>query len=251
MAGKAKNVNTNHSEDRMLEGRVRLRQPTDGYRAAIDPVFLAAAVPVKANQRVLDVGCGAGAAALCLLARMRTAEVVGLELQEDLAALAVANAELNGVSERFFVIEGDLRAPPHDLAPESCDHVMANPPYTVKGRGTAPPDEGKARAHVEEADLDVWIDFCLRMVKMKGTVTMIHRAERLDDVIAAFHGEAGISVYPLWPKRGVAAKRVIVQARKGVRTPSRILPGLVLHDGEGNFTPEADAVLRDGAPLEF
>src|SRR6185437_2187064 len=127
------------TEDRLLGGRVRLRQPADGYRVAIDPVFLAASVPAEPHQLVLDVGCGAGAAMLCLAARAPLSRVVGLEMQRDLVRLAGDNVILNGLEARVSVMIGDLLQPPPRLSPGSFDHVMANPPFNEQGRAAALP----------------------------------------------------------------------------------------------------------------
>lgn len=239
------------SDDTLLDGRVRLRQPASGYRAAVDPVLLAAAVPAKPGQRVLDVGCGVGAAALCLLARCPGASVTGLELQPALAALAAENAGANGAGSRFSVVTGDLAHPPAEIGPDGFDHVMANPPYGEAGSGHPPPDPAKAAAHVEgDAGLGDWVGFCLSRVRRKGSVTFIHRADRLDDLLAALHGKSGdIAVFPLWPGGGGPAKRVIVRARKGVASPLRLLEGLVLHRAGGGYSEAADAVLRGGGAL--
>ncbi|MDT8344261.1 MAG: methyltransferase, partial [Thermohalobaculum sp.] len=98
------------TEDRLLGGRVRLLQPGAGYRAATDPVLLAAAVPARPGERVLELGIGAGAATLCLAARVAGLVHAGLEIQPDYLALAARNAALNGVALVLF--EGDVAAPP-------------------------------------------------------------------------------------------------------------------------------------------
>jgi tRNA1(Val) A37 N6-methylase TrmN6 len=230
---------------------VLLRQPATGARVAIDPVFLAAAVPAEAGQLVLDLGCGAGAAMLCLAARVPRCRAIGLELQRDLARLAGDNAALNGMSERLSVIAGDLLQPPPRLSPGMFDHVIANPPYRPKQSGTPPPDPAKAAATVEgEAGLDDWVRCALAMVRDKGSVTFIHRADRLDVLIGHLAGRAGeITVFPLWPAAGRPASRILVRARKRIAAPARLLPGLVLHTADGGFTADADAVLRKGAAL--
>lgn len=239
------------SDDTLLGGRVLLKQPKAGYRAAIDPVFLAASVPAGPGDLVLDVGAGVGAASLCLARREPGCSVRGIELQRDLVRLATENVIANGLAGRVDVMVGDLLHPPPRLAPGAFAHVMANPPYLPEGAATPPPDAGKARANVEsEAALADWVRFALAMVRPKGSVTLIHRADRLEALLAAMAGKAGdIAVFPLWPGAGKPASRIIVRGRKGVATPTRLLPGLVLHEADGRYTAAADAVLRDGAGL--
>jgi tRNA1(Val) A37 N6-methylase TrmN6 len=239
------------TEDSLLGGRVRLRQPLNGARVAIDPVFLAAAVPVEPNQLVLDVGCGSGAAALCLAARVPQCRVIGFELQRDLVRLAGDNAALNGMAARVSAIVGDLLQPPPRLSPGMFDHVMVNPPFIEEGRGTPPGHPARALATIEGgANLADWVRFALAMVRGKGTVTFVHRADRIDGLIGQLAGRAGdITIFPLWPAAGRAASRILVRARKQVLTPARLLPGLILHEPDGSFTPAADAVLRDAEGL--
>lgn len=245
------------SEDRILGGRLRLRQPCKGYRVAIDPLLLAAAVPARPGERALDLGCGVGAAALCLAYRMPDVGVDGIELQPALVELARENAALNTMADRFVPTLGDVLAAPSPIREGSYDHVFCNPPYLMHGAATAAADASRAVADLEgEARLVDWVACALAAARLGGTVTFIHRADRLDELLAHLQGRAGgTAIFPLWPKAGPKAgsgrpaKRVIVQARKGKAGPARLLPGLVLHDVGGTYTPAAEAVLRDGEAL--
>jgi len=241
----------NLSEDALLGGRVRFRQPQRGERASIDPVLLAAAVPAMAGDSVIDVGCGSGAAALCLAARLPGVRVTGIDRERHLVRLASDNILLNGMNTRVSAMTGDLLRLPPRLEPGTFAHAMANPPFLEAGRAAASPDPDKANARLEgEADLAAWVRFALAMVRIKGTLTLIHRADRIEQVLAQLAGKVGeIVIFPLWPGSGRPARRIIVRARKGVATPTRLMAGLVLHEANGRYTKAADAVLRDAAAL--
>lgn len=235
--------------DRFLGGRLVIRQPKSGYRAGIDPVFLAAALEARAGEHVLDMGCGVGTAALCLTARLAGVTVTGLELQPELAELARANAEANGLADRVRVVDGCLTARP--VPESSVDWVMTNPPWYEASKVSAPQTRSKAMGHVEgEADLPAWVRSAQRALKPKGRLVMIHRADRLGDILSEMTAcrMGGIRVFPLFAKPGAPAIRVIVTAAKGSRTPLELLPGMVLHD-EAGYVSQAEAVLRDGAAL--
>lgn len=241
------------SEDALLGGRVRLRQPVAGFRAAIDPVFLAAAVPAGPGEAVLDLGCGVGVAALCLLARQPELRVTGLEIDPALVQLAGENARLNRLAGRFLPVAGDVAKMPPRLAPGSFHHVMCNPPHVSSAAGMPSPRAGRDRAMREgAAGLTDWIDAALAMLRPKGSLTLVHRADRLDEVMAVLRGQVGeIAVCPLWPGGDKPAKRIVVRGRKAVAAPTRLCTGMILHQPGGGFTAAADAVLRDAGPLKM
>lgn len=240
------------TEDHFLGGRMVIRQPENGYRAGSDPMFLAAAVPARAGQRVLDLGCGVGTASLALLARVPGIEVTGLELQPELAGLARQNGARNGFGTGFTIVEGCLTAPPEAVKAQGFDHVITNPPWYEPGTIRPPSAESKAIGHMEgEVELAAWLKAAIRFLKPKGRLFMVHRADRLGDILAGLKplkvGE--IRVFPLWPKPGRAATRVVVAARKDARTPLEVLPGLMLHREDGSYTERADDVLRRAGML--
>jgi tRNA1(Val) A37 N6-methylase TrmN6 len=236
------------TDDRFLDGRVVVRQPVSGYRAAIDPVLLAAAVRAKPGQAVLDVGCGTGGAMFCLSARIPGLKLTGLEIQQRHAVLAGEGIALNKLVNTYICV-GDILRPPPDIL-NAFDIVLTNPPYG--DAGTPPPNESLAVAHMEgEADAAAWIAGCLAGLKSKGRLVMIHRADRLSDILAALHDKhAGdIRIIPIFPKAGAPARRVIIDAGKDRRSPDTLLPGLVLHEADGKYTAAADAVLRQAGVL--
>lgn len=244
------------TEDAFLGGSLKLLQPKRGYRAATDPVLLAAACAAEPGERVLDVGCGVGAAAFCLARRRRGLSVEGIEIQEDLAALSRQNALRNGIGG-WLAHAGDIRDAPLFVRSKPYDRVLTNPPYFDPLSGPASPVAGREQANHETMSLGAWLDFCLRRLKPRGGLTVIQRIERLPEILSALEGRAGdVGVLPLAPRDGAPAKRAIVTAIKESRGPFRLAAPLLLHQGEGGadaapFTPEAQAVLRDGAPLLF
>ncbi|HEX9859321.1 MAG TPA: methyltransferase [Paracoccaceae bacterium] len=240
------------TDDAFLCGRLRLWQPAKGYRAATDPVLLAAAVPARAGQSVLDLGCGAGAASLCLAARVPGLAQAGLELQPGYADLARRNAARNGTA--LEVVAGDLAQMPGVLR-RSFDHVMANPPYYAP-QGTPSPDAGRDTALRVATPIAAWIEAATRRLTPGGTLTLILATDRLPEVLCALGTRLGSAlVLPLAAREGRPAARVIVQARKGGRAAFRLQAPLILHGGPAHdgdresYTPTANAVLRDGGDL--
>jgi tRNA1(Val) A37 N6-methylase TrmN6 len=241
------------TEDRLLGGRVRFSQPAHGYRVAIDPVLLAAAVPAQAGERVRGGGPDTRAASLCLAARVPDCRIVGLELQRPLQRIASHNVAQNELGGRVEMVEGDLERPPPRLAAASFDHVMTNPPHLPAAATSPSPNRQRALAHAEASlGLAGWLLGCLRMLKPDGRLTLIHRTDRLHEALAALLGRAGeVIVFPLWPAAGRPAKRVLIHARKGARGPLRLAPGLALHDERGGFCPWVEDVLREGRALDL
>ncbi len=240
------------SQDAFLCGRLHLWQPLKGYRAATDPVLLAAACPAQPGQSVLDLGCGAGAAALCLAARVPEVQLSGLELQPAYAALARRNAAENGIAMQVEC--GDLAQMPPALR-RDFDHVIANPPYYPAG-GTPSPVASRAKALQVDTPLGTWVETAARRLAPGGWLTLICGADGLPQVLAAMGSKLGsAAVLPLQPREGRQALRILLRARKGGKGAFRLLAPLVLHKGPAHdgdresYTPTANAVLREGASL--
>jgi len=242
------------TEDGFLGGRLSILQPEKGFRAGIDSVFLAAAIPCAEEDTVFEAGIGTGVAALCLAARCKGVHVTGIEMASRHVLLCEENARRNGLDAQLRVVHADvgeaLRSGIAGMPPRGVfRHAMANPPFFDEGKSTPSPNLLKAQSHgFGPEDLEAWIKLLHVMLKPRGTLTLVHRAETLGQLLQIMQQRFGdIRVAPLFPRAGAPASRILVQGIKGSRAPLKLLPGLVLH-GDGNaFTPEADAVLRDGA----
>ena len=242
------------TQDGFLDGQVQIKQPKSGYRAGVDPVFLAASVNALPRQSVLELGCGAGQALLCLNYRVPGLMLAGVELQAPYADLARRNAALNDAT--VDVQCADLAALPDALRQQSFDHVIANPPYYRAGAHSQARDAGRRTALGEETPLDDWVSIAAKRLKPRGYLHMIQKADRLADVLSACTGRLGsLEVLPLAPREGRMAELVILRARKEGRAAFRLHSPRILHqgarhdhDGE-DMRPEIRAVLRDGAAI--
>jgi tRNA1(Val) A37 N6-methylase TrmN6 len=244
------------TDDAVLGGRLRLRQPTGGHRFGHDAILLAASCPARSGEQVVDFGAGVGAAGLALATRVDGTLVTLVEIDPQLASLAAQNAERNQLAERVSAVVLDVAAPARAFAaaglrPESIARVLMNPPFNDPARQRASPDRSRRLAHAAAtATLAAWIKAAARLLRPRGTLSLIWRADGLRDVLEALaSGFGAVTVLPLHPKAGEPAIRILVRATKASRAPLALLPGLSLADRSGRPTPEAEAVLRAGLPL--
>lgn len=242
------------TRDAFLGGRLQLLQPELGYRAGIDAVLLAASVPAQAGQTVLELGCGAGVATLCLMERVPGLTATGLEVQKCYAALARRNASESGLD--LTVLHGDLSAMPNALKQQRFDHVLANPPYFTRKHGTETKDASRDRAMREETGLAEWMDAAARRLLPGGTFSLIQRSERLLNVVQAMDSRFGaVQILPVASRQGRPAKLFLLRALKGRRSPPQLLSPMILHDGPvhekdgDSFGLVAAGVFRDGDAL--
>ncbi|HYE45872.1 MAG TPA: methyltransferase [Caulobacter sp.] len=239
------------TRDRLLDGRLVLDQPARGYRAGMDAALLAAACDARDGERVLEAGCGVGGALLAAAWRRPGARFTGLERDAAAAALARSNAAANGLADRVEIVEGEVEAGFRSLGLPVFDHAFSNPPFFDDPAALRGPAPEKSGAWMADAGLAAWIGFLLKAVREGGAITVIHRADRLADILALLSPKAGsFRVRAIQPFAETPAKRVMVRATKTGKAPLVLLPALVLHPREGaKHTDAVEAVLRGEAGL--
>tara|TARA_B100001989_G_scaffold92681_1_gene64533 strand:- start:3721 stop:4467 length:747 start_codon:yes stop_codon:yes gene_type:complete len=238
----------------VLDKKLALRQAPQGFRTSLDSIMLAASCPAKSGQSILDLGCGVGSAGLCVLWRVKDTTLTGIDIQGDHIEISKENAALNHMNDRTTFTQGDIRT----LETTKADHIICNPPYQESGKHLQSPSSAKATAigHInEDITLQDWITCAFNHIKGQGSLTLIHEAGRLDDILHALYSKNGgkrfgnIEIFPLWPKDSTPAKRAIIRAWKHKKSESIIHNGLILHNEDGSYTREADNILRDGKAL--
>ena len=230
-----------------------MRQPVRGYRAGLDAALLAAACDARPGQRVLEAGCGAGGALLAAASRCPEVRFTGVERDPDALTLAKENIVLNGFQDRVEAIEGDVAVRFSALGIEPFDAAMTNPPFFDDSGALRGPSPEKRAAWMADDGLAAWIGFMSKGVREGGSLTLIHRADRLADILALL-GEkcGGVQILPIHPFADEPAKRVLVRAIKTGKAPLRLLPALVLHDRDGDkHRPEVEAILRGEAAISW
>jgi len=237
----------------LLDGRVRL-VAGGGLPPTTDTVVLAAATPARAGMRVLEAGCGSGAASLCLAARVAGCTITAVEREPSLAETARINVAANNLADRITVVTGDIALPPAPWPQAAFDVVMSNPPYLDPARVRASPDPLRAAATVESMPLAAWLRACSARLCDGGDLVLIHRADRLDDLLGALPGVLGsVAILPLWPDSEGArpARRILLRATRGGRAPLVLLPGFALHQSGGAYSEAAQGVFRGCAAVSW
>lgn len=241
------------TEDLLLDGRVRLRQPVRGYRAGLDAALLAAACDAGPGERVVEAGCGPGGALLAAAARRPETRFTGVEREAAALALARENIALNRMEDRVEAVEGDVALRFSGLGLAPFDAALANPPFFDDEGALRSPAPERRAAWITDDGLEAWAAFLSKAVREGGTITLIHRADRLADILSLLAPKAGsFHIRPIHPFADQPAKRVLVRAVKTGKAPLRLLPPLVLHErGGGKHSAEVEAILRGEAALSW
>ena len=245
------------SEDTVLGGRLRLRQPLRGHRVGHDAILLAAVTEGRAGEHAVDFGAGVGGAGLALALRVPGLKVTLVEIDPDLSALAAANARRNALSDRVDArtvdVENTQALAAAGLAAGSADRVLMNPPFHDTRRQNLSPDPRRRLAHAAPPGLLTrWIASAAWVLKPHGVLTLIWRADALAEVQSALvPAFGGVAVLPVYPRPDAPAIRMLVRAIKSGGGGPVTYPGLILNDAQGKPSAAAEAVMRGGEVLRI
>lgn len=232
----------------LLRGQIHYAQFIHGYRTSLEPILMAAAIPAKSGQSVLEIGCGAGAGLLCLLKRTTGVHGTGIEQDAATAELARHNLRENGWHNTPILTAS---FPEACTSLKSFDHCMANPPWHPRNSSSSPTPRRDLARRLGTDTLSSWIHGCASILRHKGSLTLSLPATLVAQAITALQKAqfGDITLYPFWPQIGKSARITLIRARLGLRSPSRIMAGMVLHEADGSLTKAARSVLDNAAPL--
>lgn len=237
---------SSYTVDDFLGGQIRLKQTRQGLRATSDAVLLAAAVQAKSGERILDVGAGNGVVGLCIGARVPNICLTAQEVQPSLCRLIRENAKLN--NQKVSVVNEDIQATSSSLHGVQFDHVVTNPPFYTEQHKRY--NNEQSQAYHQEIPLKEWLVYCLKHVRHRGTLTLVHRPEALPEMLDALMPKlGGIEIIPLLPKPEKIVKRIILRGIVGSRKPLVLRAGIVLHDPNNHWTEQAEDIMRKGVGL--
>ena len=237
----------------VLNKKLALHQAPEGFRTSMDSVMLAAACSAKSSDNILDLGCGVGSAGLCAIYRTG-ASLTGIDIQQDHIELAKKNARANDMEDRTTFICDDVKT----AQMETFNHIICNPPYMDAGTHLQSPSPAKAKAMgytEEDITLQDWVRCAHRHIKGQGSLTMVHDAGQADNIIHALYGKSGgkrfggVEIIPIYSRHDTPAKRVIIRAYKHKKSKATLYSGIIMHEENGDYTKEADNILRHAAPL--
>ena len=233
------------SYDGILNQSYHLWQPRQGYRFGTDAILLGSALELANGSRLAELGAGVGAATITALHRLPDCHITAIEKDPLSAKLLRHNLRAQGFDGAVRVSEADIFALP-TLLHNSFDQVFTNPPFHDP-HSTRARHGRRALAHQGEgAALADWVTTALTLLKPKGRLTLVSRADKLDDIIVtlAAHQAGDIAILPIYPYKSSPAIRVIVSARKQVASPVSLLDGVVLHHPDGATTQAVSQILK-------
>lgn len=229
---------TKFTEDLILNGKIKLYQPKRGYRVAVDPILLASMVELKSKQTILDVGCGVGTISLILKYMDNSQTITGIDVDSVMTELCEKNSKENSLP--LNIVNSPICSPL--LKSKNFDTVVTNPPFYNPESFRS--SEKKLTANFETASLKSWISFCLKRLKPNGNFYIIHLPERLKDILESLGSLVGkIEIFPIYSHQNEPAKRIIVKCKKASKEPLKILPGLVSHKDNNEYSDDMKLIL--------
>lgn len=240
------------SNDHLLNSRIVLEQPREGYRIAVDTLLLASTVSHEQGARILDMGCGVGGVMIAIACRLPDVQITGLEIQNELTALCIKNIHRNKYTDRLNLKECDVKNIPAHMHGQF-DHIVMNPPFHDAVRHDGSPNKSKKRAHLEQAgEIEQWLASAAQATHDTGIMTMITRADRREEIITKMqiHFQE-VQIKPIWSNTKGKCKRIILRGAKSKTAQLIERDPFILYGTDGRYSQAGDDLLRNAQEMPY
>ena len=227
---------------------LKIIQNTEGFCFGVDSVLLTEfARDMKKNKTIVDLGTGAGIIGILLSKKVKASKIIGVEIQKDVANMAKRSVELNNLQNIMQILNEDVKN--LSLEKNSFDYVVTNPPYKKKGTGIINREDKQIISrHETTVNLEEWIKVASQLLKDNGAIYMVHRPERLNEIIE------NLRKYRLEPKRirfvypkiNKNSNLVLIKAVKYANSFLKVEKPLIIYNEDGTYTDEILKIYEEG-----
>jgi len=236
-----------YTTDSFFHGKIRITQNRTGYRFSIDAVLLAYFSDPRPGDKVVDLGTGCGIIPLIMVRRVPDLKIYGVEVQTELAELAVSNVRENQLEDRVTVFCTDMKLLRPSMTAGPVDLAVCNPPFRKQGSGRINPNAQRAVArHEIKANLDDIIQTSHRMLRVGGRLVLIFTAARLTDVLCRMR-TGGIEpkfIRMIHSRQDTEASLILIEGLKGGRPDLKIGAPLIIYNKMNDYTDEVASMFK-------
>ncbi len=238
--------------DDLQRDGLKIIQNPEGFCFGIDAVLLSSFAKVKSGDTVVDLGTGTGIIPLLLSAKTVAKKIYGIEIQDDVAEMANRSVKMNDLGDKIEIINDDLKNALEYIPSSSVDVITSNPPYMLVGTGEVSPTRSLSR-HEIKCSLDDVISCANKLLKTKGKLFLVHRANRMVDVIDTMrkHKIEPKRLRCVHPFEDKEANLILVEGIKNAGREMKIIKPLIVRDNGGQYTEEIYAIYEDAGVDSF
>lgn len=239
-------LNENERIDDLQYKGLKIIQNKNGFCFGVDSVLLSDfAKTIKQNSTVVDIGTGTGIVGLLLCKKTNLKKIYGVEIQKEVAKMAKRSIELNNLQDKFEIINSDINDIFNFLEPNTIDCIVTNPPYKKVDTGVKNEDEKQMISrHEVKCTLEDIIEKSSKLLKDRGELYIVHRAERMVDIMCVLrkYRLEPKNIRFVHPKKNDKPNLILVKAIKYANEFLKIDKPLVIYDENGNYTEEINFI---------